>query len=178
MAVSFGFLSRLIFSGATDVQCAAAVTEFIGDINARAAGLTVLQRAIMMRFRQTVFALSARGDVELGRSNIRDRSPIHFAAVSEGMVSVLFDAFPEVKRQLNVRDDGGDTALHIAAAYYWDNVELLLDYGADSTLRNKRGRTAEEYARDAVIAAVFAKHAAWKTSDRRAWMAAVTVFSL
>lgn len=92
------------------------------------------------------------------------------------MVAVLLDAFPTVLDKLDGLSNNGETALHLCCRYGADcsgNLQELLDRGADATLQDSFGRTAEDYNRGC-LADVFAKHAAWKASHRRAWMAAVT----
>lgn len=55
----------------------------------------------------------------------------------------------------NRADSNGDTPLHIAAKYgLIDKIKLLLEYGADKTLVNKEGQTAEEIAYDDDIAQI------------------------
>lgn len=84
------------------------------------------------------------------------------------MVAILVRAFPAVT--LNAWNCFGDTALHCAVAFNCgDNVQLLLDLGADTTLRDKRGQTAEQTANGRLLD-VFAKHAAWIAGDRCPWI--------
>ena len=46
----------------------------------------------------------------------------------------------------------GDTPLHIAAIHgHLNVVNLLLEAGSDTTLRNKAGSTAEELACDSIV---------------------------
>lgn len=172
-------LRVLVDSNTTDVECAAVVIEFTGDINKRIAGRSALQHALMRSFPQTVAALGARGDVDPHIRSGWGSSALEYAACQEGMVAVLLDAFPIVIHKLNVFGNHGETALHCCCRNTGcgDNLQLLLDLGADVTLRNKMGRTAQESARfynNSQALDVFVKHAAWKSSDRRAWMAAVS----
>lgn len=166
-------------SSITDADCAAAVVSFTGDINAYKGSFTVLHRSITERRYQTVAALGARGDVDSDKwSMLSGRtmlSPLHYTGSRPDMVAALLLAFPTVIHQLDAQNCSGATALHFAAAYgRSDNVQLLLDLGADATLRDNVGRTAEEWTCNGYIADVFAKHTAWKASHRRAWMATVT----
>lgn len=167
---------------ATDTDCAAAVSVFTGDINKLIEGCTTLQSAVLRCFPLTIAALGARGDVDPDVHSWTGSCALVYAGGREGMVAALLDAFPKVIQQLNIPNFNGDTALHVAAAYRCgDNVQKLLDLGANTLLQNKRNRTAEEVARylhNSSTADLFVKHAAWKASHRCAWMAAVALVVL
>lgn len=176
-------MDALLFRSTTDAECAAAVLSCTGDINALTGHgfmFTVLHRAILVGYPQTVAALGARGDVEPGKCSSFGYAPLHYAACRRGMVAVLLDAFPTLLHKLDVRSRNDNTALHCAAeGTAFDcssNVQVLLELGADATLRNKSGQTAEKVACDSRVKRVFAKHAAWKASDRCAWITACSIY--
>jgi ankyrin repeat protein len=66
----------------------------------------------------------------------------------ESMESLLAHKPPALPNLKN--SSYGSTALHLAIRYSDDpaKVRLLLDYGADKTIRNDVGQTALEYARE------------------------------
>lgn len=174
-----------IGSGAGDDMCASAVTAFAGDINAVATsgewkGWTPLMVAVSNSKRLTVSSVAARPDIDVNRDVCIGISPLYCAAYFRNRtVAVLLDAF---RGRINVnRNDNynGKTALHKSAEEGSKaDVVLLLAAGADTRLKCKTGKTAEQCARDEgrhAVADLIAAHTAWLCSERRAWMAAVCV---
>lgn len=159
-----------VLSTRDDDAAAAAVASFTGDINERNwAQRTVVIDAILRRLRRAVKALGARGDCDVDLGSGRTFGAVHAAAIN-GMVDLVLEAFPHlnVNRQLS----NGITALHMccqrAAA---DNVKALLAHGADPTIVDWHGRTADVGV-DPDLAAEFRQLFARATGDRFAWMRA------
>ena len=54
---------------------------------------------------------------------------------------------------VNAVDKKGDSALHLACRFgFYDGVRLLLDAGADWTIKNNKGKTPLESATDVIFA--------------------------
>ena len=90
-------------------------------------------------------------DINIRDSSLYDYTALMFQArygTVESMESLLAHKPPAL---VNLKDSSGGTALH-GAVYSDDNqaakVRLLLDYGADKTIRANGGRTALDDARD------------------------------
>lgn len=159
-------LCRVLRTGDDDAA-AAAVASFVGDINEWIRPeQTVLIEAIRRRLHRTISALGARGDcdVELVGSVLH---PIHLAAVY-GMVAPVVQAFPDVN--VNRQYNGGSTALHFACRKAaMDDVKALLSHGADPTLCDYHGLTADVGVHPE-LAVEFRRLFARATGDRLSWM--------
>ena len=85
--------------------------------------------------------------VEQGASvnifNNRSDSPLMYASAEVDTIRLLLNY--NAKETINHVNVDGDSALH--RAYYPECVELLLDNGADPTIRNNKGQTPLEQAR-------------------------------
>ena len=88
-------------------------------------------------------------DINIRDRGFDDRTALMHQACSgtvEGMAFLLAHKPPAL---LNLQSSYGSTALHLAVSY-GDNpakVRLLLDHGADKTIRDNIGRTALAWAR-------------------------------
>ncbi len=84
--------------------------------------------------------LLAEQPAERDAKNVRNATPLHFAALNPdvGVLKALLAAGAGV----NLQDDDGNTALHMAAfARKTEAALLLLEAGADVNLKTKAGRT-------------------------------------
>lgn len=71
------------------------------------------------------------------------------ASRSVGALKMLFRHNVDV----NAVDKKGDSALHLACRFgFYDGVRLLLDAGADWTIKNNKGKTPLESATDVIFA--------------------------
>lgn len=170
---------------ADDATCAAAVTTFTGDINEVTAGIGFpLLQAVFRFLPQTIAALGSRGDCDpevsmpswLARTALQHTALQHTESYKGDRLKALLTAFPHIN--VNRQDDRGLTALHSAVKFQGiAEVELLLSYGADPSIKDKRGRTAEDIMeRDAWlldIKPVFAAHRKWVSGERAPWIQAV-----
>jgi hypothetical protein len=95
-------------------------------------------------------ALVETGAVDLS-ARFAGKTPLHYAAL-EGLVDLvrkIINAGAEVNAPTDLRGSEGVTALMWAATYGHEEVcKVLLDAGADPTLREKGGRNALEMAED------------------------------
>ena len=134
----------------SDSMCAAAVTAFVGDVNAFGGllGHTPLIAAVDMARRDTIIALSARDDVDANRKSKYGWSPLGCAAYyNNRMVGLLLETFPSIDVN-HVSSWDGTTALHLTAQKGSDvDVGVLLARGANTIIKDKYGRTAEDTAR-------------------------------
>jgi ankyrin repeat protein len=76
----------------------------------------------------------------------KDQNLITYAAVgnAEGIVQLL-----DTGANINAQDDGGNTALMLAARNgYKETVKMLLKYGASHAIRNRYGQTAVDLAKE------------------------------
>jgi len=98
--------------------------------------------------------LNAGADPNLKRPN--DGQTVLGEAVrgaNDGALSLLLD-HPNIN--LNLQDNGGNTALHIAAENgRTTHIARLLEKGADTTVTNAEGKTAKEKASSTDVAALF-----------------------
>lgn len=83
-------------------------------------------------------AINRGGDPNWANPSFESRTPLHHAAAL-GREAIGRCLMEEGGARLNATDDNGDTALHRAAiSCDLPFVSLLLDAGADSTVKNKR----------------------------------------
>lgn len=104
-------------------------------------GLTPLHWSVMMGGLESIAMLVAAG-ADPNAVDENGATPLHFSVVgaSREIVVVLFDA----RSDINARDDEGNTSLHRAAAQSHEAIRILLDIGADPTLKNGVGKLPEE----------------------------------
>lgn len=83
--------------------------------------------------------------VKILLNNKFDWTPLHYAA-AYGQQEIALLILSKSKNSLNTQDKRGDTPLHVAinfARSHQDKVvQILLNAGADTNIRNKKGRTA------------------------------------
>eukprot|EP01134_Creolimax_fragrantissima_P006188 CFRG6188T1 len=79
---------------------------------------------------------------------MHNQETVTMLAARNGQTNLLGFLLHVAKTNVNQRDESGFTALHHAAAYSDDvvNVHLLLDAGANTTFMDKRGRSAHDMA--------------------------------
>ena len=93
--------------------------------------------------------------------NSGKKTPLHRAAAPLGGVPIDW-TYPPIDKviavleehgaNINAQDDKGRTPLHLATyGGYKDAAEQLMALGADTTIRNKRGKNALEVARMACL---------------------------
>ena len=93
--------------------------------------------------------------------NSGKKTPLHRAAAPLGGVPIDW-TYPPIEKvievlaksgaNVNAQDDNGRTPLHLATyGGYKDAAEQLMSLGADTTIRNKRGKNALEVARMACL---------------------------
>jgi ankyrin repeat protein len=76
------------------------------------------------------------------------QTPLMYAAEGTWVPRATFDMLFKVGQDLNTQDEKGMTALMLAAEHDHDwKVKLLLEAGADPTLRRRDGRTARDIAK-------------------------------
>lgn len=109
---------------------------------ANAVGETPLMMAALRANLEAMTALIARG----ARINRPGWTPLHYAASSPSVAPVRL--LVEQGAQIDARAPNGNTPLMLAARYgSEDSVTLLLQRGADRSLRNERNHDAADYAR-------------------------------
>lgn len=92
--------------------------------------------------------IAAGADVEVVARNVIGNRPLG-SAVAGGSVEVV-RALVEGGAEVDARDGGGLTALHLAAdGKLHDVITALLEAGADRGAKDKAGRTAADVARKA-----------------------------
>lgn len=158
-----GIMSTRLFIAARDGKSRAVVAALAADadINIRMSfgefsSITPLCVAAYHGHLATVKVLLKKGAI-IGIRNFEWQGLLYFAACSindlkgREIIEFLFHEYPrEMQKQLNVfTHHKKETPLHVAAAH--NNVQttkLLLELGADKTLRNSEGRTAEQLAEE------------------------------
>lgn len=164
---------RLILDTSDDHAAAAAVALFAGDINVPEC--SVLIWAMQKRLHRTITSLGARGDCDAELKFPCPVTgdvlyPIHVAAIY-GMVAPVLWAFLHVDVDRRGRD--GMTALHFSCGRgAMDDVKTLLAHGADPTLCDRYGRTADVGVADPELAVEIRRLFARATGDRSTWMRA------
>lgn len=99
---------------------------------------------VAVKGHQDVFEILLKHGADVSKRDEDGRTPLHLSSCAE-ISQRLLDA------GANVADRGhdGSTALHYAAYQkHVDVVKVLLEYGADASVRDKIGRTAREYVTD------------------------------
>lgn len=110
--------------------------------SSNAAGETPLMMAALRADLDAMKALIARGALVVRPG----WSPLHYAASSPSVAPVRF--LLEQGATVDARAPNGNTPLMLAARFgHEDSVKLLLERGADRTLRNDRNYDAADYAR-------------------------------
>ena len=84
--------------------------------------------------------------IDVNAKDNRGRTPLmkSFVELGPDMTCILLSIGADVK----VQDINGDTALHIAASRDAEIVELLLKFGSDKNIKNKRGQLAIDVAKE------------------------------
>ena len=91
----------------------------------------------------------------VGKIYARDAQCDVHKAAKEGNIRMLM-RWSLNKEELNHQDKDGNTPLHIAALHAQpDAVQLLLNAGADTKIKNKGGKTAEELAASRAVKFAF-----------------------
>jgi len=74
-------------------------------------------------------------------------TPLHFIAFTDRVDTLeRFLAYDDAKKTINEKDDFGNTAIMYAARMHQkETYQMLLDNGADPTIADKDGKTAEDY---------------------------------
>lgn len=77
-------------------------------------------------------------------------TPLHFIALTNRVDTMeRFLAFDDAKKYIDAKDEFGDTALLNAARSHQNDIyQMLLDNGADPTIADKDGKTAEDYIKE------------------------------
>ena len=89
--------------------------------------------------------------LDINKQDIKGNTLLHVAAFcnnSSDIVTFLLNN----GAKLNIQSESGNTPLHVASMM--NNiqiVQLLLDHGADITIKNNEGKTAEDKAKSALI---------------------------
>jgi len=69
--------------------------------------------------------------------------PLLFTLVVNNQKKDLIAQLKNTKNNINIQDKDGDTPLHIAMFLCnYEIIKILLDYGADTTIKDKWGQTA------------------------------------
>lgn len=116
------------------------------DINAvDSDGLTALHHACV-KGHQNVLLLLLHANADPAATDSRGNTPLHLAVDRghESCVKALLYLTEHMRMPVNasVANDNGDTPLHIAARWaYYAIVSILLEYGANSRMVNKKGQT-------------------------------------
>jgi ankyrin repeat protein len=104
---------------------------------------------------ETIIAILVKAGADVNRKNKRGRAPLHTATVDNGRDVV--QALLMNRAAPNLQDDDGNTALHLAVMNvkryeswrpYAKVIELLLRYGASTTIKNKAGKSVSDIARE------------------------------
>ena len=70
-----------------------------------------------------------------------------YSAAMNGREEIVKTLLKESKKEINTQNTEGKTALIIAAEYGYTNiVEILVENGADQTIKSKEGKVAFDYA--------------------------------
>lgn len=114
------------------------------DVNAADAEGTVALHCACARGHQNSLLLLLHAQADPTLMDSRGNTPLHLAADHghEGCVKAILYFTEQIRTRLNVNSMNvdGDTAMHHASKWgYSGIVEILLEYGADKTLRNRRG---------------------------------------
>jgi len=108
-----------------------------------------------------VHNLCSKGSVETLMEGVAAGADVHLLnpnggstllqAATYGNVPIMAYLI-EQKLEINAQSNGGNTALHAAACMgFYDAAKLLLEKGADRTIKNKEGKTAAQAAKTPVI---------------------------
>jgi ankyrin repeat protein len=133
------------------------------DPNVRGEGLyeefPLLHVAVDKRDTQFVQAL-LRGGADITAKDNSGETAFHIAAItslpsSQDSLKLLANTSPEV---LNIQDKHGLTALHLAVSYaYSDKTKILVEAGADLTIKDNNGNTAMHIAKDPKVIGILLK---------------------
>ena len=129
-----------------------------GDIDRLSGdGFSALHLACFFGSLETAALLVEKGaNVNIHADNMSDLRPLHSACVAGqgAIVALLLKAGAKV----NIIQSGGYTPLMAVASLGNDPVvDLLLEYGADKTVKSDDGRTAADFAEAAGFEALLAK---------------------
>lgn len=115
-------------------------------------GNTALHLAVL-NGTERILSLVAQSGIDADAKNRGGSTALHLA-VQSGNARLIRILLEEAQCGINVPDNGGQTAL-ILAAIRRDSalVSLLRDYGADGTIRDKSGRTYLDYMEESKVAA-------------------------
>lgn len=133
-------------TAATDVvaQQASAIEE---QSPAEPSPISRLFEAIAMSRNGEALALLCDGVVEVNARNFKNSTPLHIACQKKNVA--LIRALLQRGADVNAVNDAGNTPLHIAMvqcsnADSFECLKILLDAGADTTIRNVKGALAHE----------------------------------
>ncbi len=112
-------------------------------------GKTMLMTCVSYRRRETTdivrILLAAGADVD--KTNLAGATAIMYLLIhhnTRGILAMMLQAGANV----NIKDDNGNTALHLAACRSSARtIQMLINAGADREIRNKNDQTAEDFAR-------------------------------
>jgi ankyrin repeat protein len=101
----------------------------------------------------SVISILLKAGADINIKNKRGRTPLHTATAYDNRNAV--NALLKNHAQINLQDSKGNTSLHLAVMnvghysswrQYQDIIEMLLDYGALTTIKNKEGKSVLDIA--------------------------------
>jgi len=110
-------------------------------------GISVLHMEPILADVEKIKLLKDKGmDLNI-KDRISGRTPLHYAVISDNLAAM--QQLIKFGADIDVVCNNADTALHYACDLNKEEaVKILLDSGANTSLRNKDNKTAEEIARD------------------------------